>query len=136
MIQRNGKVFLTYSASATDANYCMGMLTASLSSDLLNPASWTKSPSPILTSNAATSQFGPGHNTFVIAEDGESDLLVYHDRGYRDIKGDPLNDPNRRTRVQKLYWGADGRLDFGVPVADGETPVRLRAQGGRGICEV
>ncbi|KAK3899226.1 glycosyl hydrolase [Staphylotrichum tortipilum] len=130
VLQRNGALFLTYSASATDANYCMGLLTASLNSDLLNPASWTKSPTPILTSNAATSQFGPGHNSFVVAEDGQTDLLVYHDRGYRDIKGDPLNDPNRRTRVQKLYWGADGKPEFGVPVADGETPVRLRAAAG------
>ena len=28
VIQRNGKVFMTFSASATDANYCLGLLTA------------------------------------------------------------------------------------------------------------
>jgi hypothetical protein len=93
----------------------------------MNPASWTKSPSPIFVSNADTKQFGPGHNSFTVSEDGLSDVLVYHDRGYRDIVGDPLNDPNRRTRVQKLYWKADGTPDFGIPVPDGATPVRLRS---------
>ncbi|MGO4428647.1 AbfB domain-containing protein, partial [Streptomyces sp. MCAF7] len=36
-----------------------------------------------------------------------------------------LKDPNRRTRVQKIYWKADGTPDFGIPVADGLTPIRL-----------
>ncbi|NBM18732.1 AbfB domain-containing protein, partial [Streptomyces sp. GC420] len=66
-----------------------------------------------------------GNNSFTVSEDGRSDILVHHDRGYRDITGDPLDDPNRRTRVQKLYWKADGTPDFGIPVADGATPVRL-----------
>jgi GH43 family beta-xylosidase len=125
VIQRNGRVFMTYSASATDANYCLGLLTASASSNLLNPASWTKSQQPVFVSNDATSQYGPGHNSFTVSEDGRSDILVYHDRNYRDISGDPLNDPNRRTRVQKLYWNADGTPNFGIPVSDGPTPQRF-----------
>lgn len=127
VLQRNGRIFLTYSASATDANYCIGLLTASASADLLQASSWTKSQTPVFASNAATSQYGPGHNSFTVSEDGQSDLLVYHDRNYRDISGDPLNDPNRRTRVQKVYWRSDGTPDFGIPVADGVTPVRLMA---------
>ncbi|MGN9845596.1 family 43 glycosylhydrolase [Nonomuraea sp. H19] len=125
VLQRNGRLFLTYSASATDANYCLGLLTASASADPLQASSWTKSPNPVFASSAATSQYGPGHNSFTVSEDGQSDILVYHDRNYRDITGDPLNDPNRRTRVQKVYWRADGTPDFGIPVPDGVTPVRL-----------
>jgi GH43 family beta-xylosidase len=121
VIQRNGRVFLSYSASATDANYCLGLLTADAGSDLLDPASWRKNPDPVFVSNAVTGQYGPGHNSFTTSEDGESDILVYHDRGYRDITGDPLKDPNRRTRVQRLHWNADGTPDFGIPVADGAT---------------
>jgi len=127
VIVRNGRVFMTYSASATDANYCLGLLTASATADLLNPSSWTKSPNPVFTSFAATSQFGPGHNSFTVSEDGQSDILVYHDRSYQNISGDPLNDPNRRTRLQKVYYNADGTPNFGIPVADGPTPYRLRA---------
>jgi GH43 family beta-xylosidase len=127
VIVRNGRVFMTYSASATDANYCLGMLTAPATANLLSASSWTKSPNPVFVSNSATGQYGPGHNSFTIAEDGQSDLLVYHDRNYRDISGDPLNDPNRRTRVQKFYWNADGTPNFGIPIPDGAHPVRLRS---------
>ncbi|MBW8848779.1 MAG: alpha-N-arabinofuranosidase, partial [Burkholderiales bacterium] len=51
--------------------------------------------------------------------DGQTDLLVYHARNYRDIIGDPLNDPNRHARVQAFGWRADGFPEFGTPVADG-----------------
>ena len=116
---RHGKVFITYSASATDANYCMGLLTASADADLLNPASWSKSPEPVFASSTANSQFGPGHNSFTTSQDGQTDILVYHARAYRDIPGEALNNPDRHTRAQALRWSADGRPIFGEPVADG-----------------
>jgi GH43 family beta-xylosidase len=90
------------------------MLTASSTADLTNPASWAKGSQPVFKTSDATSQFGPGHNSFTVSEDGKSDILVYHDRSYKAITGDPLNDPNRRTRVQKVYWKADGTPDFGI----------------------
>lgn len=124
-ISKGGKVFMSFSASATDSNYCLGLLTADGAADLMNPASWSKKSTPVFTSNAATGQYGPGHNSFTVSEDGRSDILVYHARTYRDISGDPLNDPNRQTRVQKLYWNSDGTPNFGVPVPEGPTPVRL-----------
>ncbi|MCZ9354355.1 glycoside hydrolase family 43 protein [Streptomyces mutabilis] len=117
VIARNGRLFMTYSASATDANYCMGLLTADADADLMDPASWSKSPTPVFTSNDTTGQYGPGHNCFTVDRDG-ADVLVYHARQYEEIDGDPLNDPNRHTRIQKLGWKADGTPDFGVPVAD------------------
>ncbi|MEU2894494.1 glycoside hydrolase family 43 protein [Streptomyces sp. NPDC001273] len=121
VLQRNGRLFMTYSASATDANYCMGLLTADEDSDLMDPANWSKSPVPVFTSNDTTRQYGPGHGCFTVAEDGRTDVLVYHARQYEEIVGDPLHDPNRHTRVQRLGWKADGTPDFGVPVADGPT---------------
>ncbi|PZT68226.1 alpha-N-arabinofuranosidase [Streptomyces sp. SW4] len=120
VIARNGRLFMTYSASATDANYCMGLLTARADADLLDPAAWAKSPVPVFTSNDTTRQYGPGHNCFTVAEDGRTDVLVYHARPYKEIVGDPLHDPNRHTRVQVLHWKPDGTPDFGVPVADTE----------------
>ncbi|WP_437022963.1 glycoside hydrolase family 43 protein [Streptomyces sp. enrichment culture] len=118
VIARNGRLFMTYSASATDANYCMGLLTVDADADLMDPANWSKSPVPVFTSNDTTKQYGPGHNSFTVAEDGRTDVLVYHARQYKEIEGDPLHDPNRHTRVQKLGWKPDGTPDFGVPVAD------------------
>lgn len=85
---RNGKVFVTYSAAATDANYCMGMVTADANSNLMNTTSWKKSKDPVFVTNNATSQFGPGHSAFTVSDDNQSDVLVYHARQYRDIKGE------------------------------------------------
>jgi|GEM_PF-327545 len=115
----HGKIFMTYSASATDANYALGLLTADENADLLDPKSWKKSPSPVLTSNDATVQYGLGHNSFTQSPDGKTDILVYHARNYRDITGDPLKNPDRATRAQIVRWRADGTPDFGVPVPDG-----------------
>ena len=118
VLVKNGRVFMTYSASATDANYALGMLSASGSANLLDPAAWTKSRVPVLASSAANGQYGPGHNSFTTTPDGKTDILVYHARNYREIEGDPLHDPNRHTRAQAIRWRADGTPDFGVPVAD------------------
>ncbi|XVS66913.1 family 43 glycosylhydrolase [Actinosynnema sp. CA-299493] len=120
---RNGRVFVTFSASATDARYCMGLLTADENANLLDARSWTKTPTPVFTTNDATRQYGPGHNSFTTV--GDRDVLVYHARDYRAITGDPLFDPNRHTRVQELRWNADGTPCFGVPVGKGGPVVRL-----------
>ncbi|GIP21590.1 family 43 glycosylhydrolase [Paenibacillus sp. J22TS3] len=117
VLKRNGRIFISYSASATDHNYCMGLLYADESSDLLNPASWTKSPVPVFQTNEETGQYGPGHNSFTVSEDGQ-DVLIYHARNYKEITGDPLYDPNRHTRAQVFDWNEDGMPNFGTPVKD------------------
>lgn len=118
VLVRHGRVLMTYSASATDANYALGLLTAPEDADLLDAAAWTKSPLPVLRSSDANGQYGPGHNSFTTSPDGKTDILVYHARNYRDIVGEPLRDPNRHTRAQAIRWRADGMPDFGVPVKD------------------
>jgi len=122
-LARNGRLFMTYSASATDARYCLGLLTAPDDADIMNPAAWTKSLEPVFVSSAATGVYGPGHNSFTLDEEGH-DLLVYHGRDYEKIVGDPLFDPNRHTRIQRLYFQADGTPDFGIPAGNGALPNR------------
>jgi GH43 family beta-xylosidase len=46
----------------------------------------------------------PGHNSFTVSEDGTKDLLVYHCRNYTELKGDPLSDPKRHTRIEVINW--------------------------------
>jgi GH43 family beta-xylosidase len=104
---------MTYSASATDENYAMGLLWADAEADLLDPASWTKSTEPVLTSSPERHIFGPGHNSFTVAEDGKTVLLVYHARTYTEIDGDPLWNPDRHTFVKPLSWDEDGMPVFG-----------------------
>ncbi|MBR0098451.1 MAG: family 43 glycosylhydrolase, partial [Treponema sp.] len=109
VLQRNGKIFLTYSASATDATYCMGLLTAEDGADLLDPKSWKKSEKPVLVTDEKKGIFGPGHNSFTTSRDGKSDYLIYHARPYAEVDLDfALYDPNRHTWVKRINYSADG----------------------------
>lgn len=108
VVRRGGRIFISYSGSATNHHYCMGLLEASEEADLMNPASWTKSLHPVLKTDEARGLFGPGHNSFTKSEDGQDDILVFHARTYKEIVGDPLYDPNRHTFVRKLQWSVDG----------------------------
>lgn len=124
VLKRNGKIFISFSGSATDYNYCMGLLWADENADLMDPASWNKLPEPVFQTNEANSQFGPGHNSFTVSEDGRHDILVYHARNYKEIVGDPLYDPNRHARAQVLTWSEDGMPVFGVPVPDAKQEAK------------
>ncbi len=118
ILARNGRLFLTYSASATDARYCLGMLTTRGDADIMDPAVWRKSPEPVMKTSAEHKIFGPGHNSFTVDERGR-DMLVFHARDYEKITGDPLFDPNRHTRVQPVRYDAEGVPLFDPPVANG-----------------
>ena len=115
VVIRHGRVFISYSASATDENYCMGLLHAREEADLLDSRSWMKTPEPVFQTDYAHKIYGPGHNSFTVAEDGKTDLLVYHARTYTEIVGDPLWDPNRHTYVKPIKWDAAGLPVFGRP---------------------
>lgn len=111
----HGKVFLSYSASATDENYCVGLLHADEDADLLDARSWRKSAEPVFKTCFELGVFGPGHSSFTKAEDGVTDVLVYHARTYREIVGDPLWNPDRHTFVKRITWSAEGMPVFGRP---------------------
>ena len=116
-----GRVFMTYSAAGTGAEYCLGLLWADENADLLDAKSWRKSPGPVFSSSPENSQYGPGHNSFLVEPDGTV-LNVFHARNYRDIVGDPLKDTGRATRVQPLRFTADGMPDFGLPLKETAKP--------------
>jgi GH43 family beta-xylosidase len=125
---RNGRIFLTYSAAATNEYYSVGLLTANEDADLLDPHSWHKSPHPVFATWSVHGVYGPGHNSFTTTPDGQTDLFVYHARNYRHIEGHELQNPDRHTRVQPVRWRPDGTPDFGVPVPDGPLPVPMAAK--------
>ena len=110
VITRNGRVYVTYSASDTGIRYCMGMLTADEDSDLLDPLSWTKERYPVLQSSSEHVVYGPGHNSFTTDDEGR-DILVYHARTETEIVGDPLYNPNRHTMLMPVKW-ENGRPVF------------------------
>lgn len=127
VLKRNGKIIIAFSGSATDDRYAMGLLTASEMSDLLNKDSWEKTTEPVFVSSEETEEYGPGHNSFSVSEDGQADLLIYHARPYKEIEGNPLYDHNRHARIQELLWTPDGTPYFGVPGDRLEEEVNVTA---------
>lgn len=111
VIKRNGKIYMTYSASGTGVCYCMGMMSTTEDADLLDPASWKKERYPVLRTDEEKGIYGPGHNCFTKDEDG-NDICVFHARTYPEIVGDPLYDPNRHTMLMKVEWDAEDRPVF------------------------
>ena len=103
VLKKNGKIFLTYSASETGVAYCVGMLTADVDSDLLDPLSWHKERYPVLCSDDEIGIYGPGHNSFTVDEEG-NDIMVFHARTKTEIVGNPLYNPNRHAMFMRVDW--------------------------------
>lgn len=97
----DSQIFISYSASATDARYAMGLLQAPLTADLLQASVWHKQQSPWFATAPNTQRFGPGHNSFVQDPDGHW-WMFYHARDYQALQGTPLTDPNRHTYAARL----------------------------------
>ncbi|MGJ5640936.1 glycoside hydrolase family 43 protein [Formosa sp. S-31] len=112
VLKKNGKIFVAYSASATNHNYCLGLLWIDDDKNILNADNWNKSPGPVFYTNDDLKRYGPGHNSFTVSEDGKTDVMIYHARDYKDIEGPELVDPNRATRAREIKWTPGGFPDF------------------------
>ncbi len=121
VLQRDGRTFVAYSGSGyLTPNYCLGLLT-NLDGNLLNAASWTKSPRPVFQSvvKEQGQVYGPGHNAFFKSPDGREDWNIYHARPHPEPR---RND--RSARAQPVKWNEKGMPVFGEPVLPGvEIPV-------------
>ena len=114
ILKHGDKIFLVYSASGCWTDYYeLGMLTATSGSDLLDPASWTKSSKPVFWQNPDASVYAPGHNSFFQSPDGKEDWILYH---ANEAPGEGCEN-HRSPRVQRFSWRADGSPDFGRPVS-------------------
>ncbi len=69
----NGKyIHIAYSASGVwTPYYALGMLTATVGSDLLDPESWVKSQEPVFSQSPENGVYGSGHNSFFKSPDGK-----------------------------------------------------------------
>lgn len=109
------KVLIYYSASGNwSPYYAVGLLWADADSDLLDPASWNKSETPIFMQNAQDSVFAPGSLSFVPSIDGKDTYFIYH---ARSIPNEPLGALDSRSpRMQKLEWDENGFPILGKPL--------------------
>lgn len=119
-LQRNGRIFLVYSACDTGKpDYKLGMLIADEASDVLDPSSWRQHSTPVFERCDAHGVYGPGHNHFFQSPDGTEDWIVYHAKTSREYTY-----RGRSTRVQRFTWTDEGLPDFGVPFSlDTDIPV-------------
>ena len=113
---RNGIIYLTFSSALVDSTYCVGMLTAKLGDDLLDPTVWTKGNYPLMHSLVAPGEYGPGHNAYVEDEYGDT-WNTYHAR--------PGIDAPRSSGIRRVHFGFDGEpvLDM---VEEKDLPESMR----------
>jgi len=130
ILQRNGRVFLVYSASFCNTpDYKLGVLELT-GADPLKPESWHKYDQPFFS--RANGVFGPGHNGFFKSPDGTEDWLIYH--GNADAREGCS--ATRSLRAQKFDWTAEGMPNFGEPVAAGEPVISPAGENGPLVTQV
>jgi GH43 family beta-xylosidase len=115
-LRNKDKLFIIYSASGcwTDF-YALGMLQTNISADLMDAASWKKSPEPVFKQSPENQVYAPGHNSFFKSPDGKEDWILYH------ANSEPGQGCGRfrSPRAQKFTWNEDGTPNFGTPVKAG-----------------
>ena len=111
VLKKDGKIYLTYSASDTGPAYCIGLMSIDEDADMLDPAAWKKERYPVLKTDESKGIYGPGHNSFTKDDEG-NDIMVYHARTESKIVGNPLYNPNRHAHLMKIQWDEDSRPIF------------------------
>ncbi len=107
------RIFIIYSAGACwDDNYGLGYFYADKDADLLDPASWSRSPVQVFEQSPDSSVYGPGHNCFTKSPDLTQDWIVYHAK-----RASSNECAGRSMRAQPFAWDEDGMPFFGPPVA-------------------
>ena len=102
---RDGKIYVTYSGGSANAyTYALGLLTADTRSDLTDLRSWTKSLTPVLTFYSVAGEYGPGHNSFFVNEEGELMIAYHAETG--------LKESLRCDGIRRVHFRADGTPYF------------------------
>ena len=109
--QRDGKIFVTYSGGSANAyTYALGLLTADTRSDLLDLRSWTKSITPVLTFYSVDGEYGPGHNSFFVNDEGEVMISYHAETG--------LTESLRCDGIRRVHFRPDGTPYFGLSASE------------------
>ena len=120
---KDGTVYLTYSGgSANSYTYVLGLLTAREEDDLLNLASWTKRGAPVLSFYSVEGEYGPGHNSFYVSEEGDL-MIAYHAET-------ALDKTIRCDGIRRVHFRRNGLPEFGMSAGEdldpGRQSVRMR----------
>ncbi|MCW4463846.1 glycoside hydrolase family 43 protein [Sphingomonas sp. BT-65] len=105
-----GRLFMSYSAGACwSDDYALGLLAAKRGGDLLDPATWTKHPQPVLRSGNGV--FATGHNGFFTSPDRREQWIVYH----ANPRAGMGCTARRAPHMQRIEWTAAGEPRIGPP---------------------
>ena len=117
-LMHGDNVFIVYSAAQSYLpTYKLALLRLTQGADPLLAASWTKS-GPVFTGRPELGVYGVGHASFTKSPDGAEDWIVYHAKSASAPGWD-----DRRIRMQKFGWNANGTPNFGAPVPGGQLAV-------------
>lgn len=118
VLKTDERIIVFFSASGTGPEYCMGMLWADNDSDLMDVNSWHKLDKPILSTDDLQGEVGPGHNSFVVDENGKQ-LIVYHSRPASHMTkecgtycDESLYDPCRHARIKEVMLDENSMPKF------------------------
>lgn len=111
-------IHIAFSASGCwTPHYALGLLSSSKDADLLDPASWKKSPQPVFRQSPEASVYGTGHCSFFPSPDGSESYILYHARDMQFEQSLPNEEVDYRSpRMQKFNWLANGHPEFGKPI--------------------
>lgn len=100
VIQRDGKVMITFSGSNIDWTYGVGLATAASGGDLLDPEAWDVRGNAIWSYEGVFSNnWGPGHNSYTYDDDGNL-INVFHAKATQN--------GTRDSGVRMVYFRQDG----------------------------
>ena len=104
-------VYVTYSGgSANSYTYALGLLSAHTENNLLDIRSWTKSITPVLTFYSVEGEYGPGHNSFFVNEEGELMIAYHAETG--------LKETLRCDGIRRVHFRKDRTPYFGMSSGD------------------
>lgn len=114
----NGKVYLTYSGGSCNSyTYAIGLLVASEDADLLDVQMWNKRMAPVLTYYSIEGEYGSGHNSFFVNEDGNL-YITYHAEISMDSR-------IRCAGIHRVHFNIHGEPVFDM-AAEREADDKLR----------
>ena len=101
----DGKVYLTYSGGdAAGYTYALGLLIADVTRDLTNVSLWKKSCTSVLSFYSVEGEYGPGHNSFFVDEEGNL-MIAYHAEN-------TLESRLRSDGIRRIHFDVQGMPRF------------------------
>lgn len=117
----DGKVYLTYSGGAANGyTYAVGLLMAGEMEDLLDVSVWRKRCAPALSFYSVEGEYGPGHNSFFVDEEGDLMIAYHGETG--------LSENLRCNGIRRVHFRKDGSPEFGMSAKEELDPALCRVE--------